>query len=1165
MNNYEIRVNLTFNAIEKQLRQIDQQTKELGKTASLTHLMRQSAIIRSNLIKAGQQLSQEIAKAQSGLGSYINKANIVLSKGGTIAAANRLVNLAQPYVEALNHAKRLNETTNQLSLNFERAALQARQLNTVMAQSAGATGRALASLTPVKDTFSVLGNTIRNTTTAALRPFAEQLNLKKTALRQLDSIITKIPNSFERFGRAINGVNAAAHRNISILGTWWNHFGRVAIGFTIAYRAMNAFEALLGKTVETIKSAITEAGEFATLQGKLAMFMSLSSKGAINFDTAFTAAGDIVAGLAQASTKSISSVEELSVAMDELAQAGVIIPRNLTKEFVSFADFTSLISQTTGDNVRQLRSEINALMEGQTRANNTLIRAMKHFGILDAQMINDLRHMHNRGKAVELIMKRIHDVWTKFVDKAIASNPALAYQVWEKSIRRTLMSSIALVSAAQGKFNIFADTIKKHIDRWNAAFSGDLTKNNQVRQMAISMLSLNNVLDKALSAFEKMLIFIAEAMTAYNNLNESVKKVIKTVIVWEALVVGFKAIKLLGGLFAALNAGLLRAITNFGVFPTVMLAGAAAVFLFHSAMQAMGVEIISDEDKIKQFNGQVNNLITALNNLKFSLIGAYVGFKLFKVPGGLAGLGIGLTVDLIRNADTTKARIESLKQERKAVLAQLAINRDAYIKAIEQGNKRMAEVSLERIRYGRVRAEEIENTIANLQKQQPSEKETSFMKDWVKQTIDNIALLVDAGYEQLQPVLDRMNEWWKSISTPKIDLSSKMKEAAAELGKFGDKAVNDIEELDKRIGSLSSDMYNKFIKAVNDGNVAKAKLFAEPASDDLNAEINVLTDRLKDLKTRLAIEPKGTTKWYELRAAIADTNATLEETRENLKNIPYTEQLATATNIAKRLNDEFEYIKATTLDGSEAQIKALIALKEKYAGALDNIVIRPEDWKQVDKLNEFKRIMKDLDEATLNWKDGIRAGLNELAKPQVFEQFRDITINCFNSLENAIVNFALHGRKAFSDMIESMLNDLLKLIVRMQIIQPIAQMLNFTSPATESPMMAQGAFWEQRVNYAKGGWIDEHVVGMGLRSGKEYHIGESGPELITPASKVGGDVVVNVYNAPEGTRVEHIQDGSMKRIDIYIDELVASKLAGGSKSASVLRRVYGLTPALAGR
>jgi len=59
--------------------------------------------------------------------------------------------------------------------------------------------------------------------------------------------------------------------------------------------------------------------------------------------------------------------------------------------------------------------------------------------------------------------------------------------------------------------------------------------------------------------------------------------------------------------------------------------------------------------------------------------------------------------------------------------------------------------------------------------------------------------------------------------------------------------------------------------------------------------------------------------------------------------------------------------------------------------------------------------------------------------------------------------------------------------------------------------------------YARGGVIGEHVVGLGMRSGDLYHIGERGPEFVSPlrgtpgwAGQLGAQArnVINVYPQP---------------------------------------------------
>lgn len=48
--------------------------------------------------------------------------------------------------------------------------------------------------------------------------------------------------------------------------------------------------------------------------------------------------------------------------------------------------------------------------------------------------------------------------------------------------------------------------------------------------------------------------------------------------------------------------------------------------------------------------------------------------------------------------------------------------------------------------------------------------------------------------------------------------------------------------------------------------------------------------------------------------------------------------------------------------------------------------------------------------------------------------------------------------------------------------------------------------------YANGGWINEPVIGMGLRTGMGYSIGEAGREMVVPEGKMGnmGGITVNV-------------------------------------------------------
>jgi hypothetical protein len=78
---------------------------------------------------------------------------------------------------------------------------------------------------------------------------------------------------------------------------------------------------------------------------------------------------------------------------------------------------------------------------------------------------------------------------------------------------------------------------------------------------------------------------------------------------------------------------------------------------------------------------------------------------------------------------------------------------------------------------------------------------------------------------------------------------------------------------------------------------------------------------------------------------------------------------------------------------------------------------------------------------------------------------------------------------------------------------------------------------------ADGGVITEPIIGRGLRSGNNYAFGENTPnenEYITPASKLGGNISVNVYNAPANTQVQTTRSSNGDvNLDIIIDNIMA--------------------------
>jgi len=318
-------------------------------------------------------------------------------------------------------------------------------------------------------------------------------NLSK-AHGQLNKTVKEMGNRIDRFAKT----NAKASKEIS--EGWWARFGVVALGFTVAYRAMNAFEAFLRKLVDTFGDAIRESGELASYQAKLSMWYQMLSGTGESFSTVMGKAAVNMRALADASVHSLSSLEELTTGFDELGQAGLIVSASNTKVFADLVSFTKLVAQTTGSTTRQIRQEFQALAQGQIKTTDILARTLKRLGILSKEDIKDLRNMVNTSEILTRVAESISGYWRDVESVILRADPAQALQFWEKSLRAIIRETISLKSESKGLRNIFAETFVKHAERFRRTISRE-----QLSALGLFIEDLNKILDAALGAFEALL------------------------------------------------------------------------------------------------------------------------------------------------------------------------------------------------------------------------------------------------------------------------------------------------------------------------------------------------------------------------------------------------------------------------------------------------------------------------------------------------------------------------------------------------------------------------------------------------------------------------------------------------------------------------------------
>jgi len=953
-----------------------------------------------------------------------------------------------------------------------------------------------------------------------------QLADKTKKAGQSVSHFTKETKKFKPQGEAYAGV----------LNSWWQTFGRVAIGFTIAYRAMNAFEALLSKTSETIKQAILDAGELAALQAKLAMFANMASNGTITFEEGFADASAVVNGLADASIKSISSMKELSVAMDEVAQQGVIIPAKMTESFAYFVDYTLLVARTTGDSAKQLRSEITGLMDGQMRASNVLLRTMKNMGILSTKEIKDLRNMTNRAEIFNKVVEAIASNQKKVNRLMIEQDPTTGYAVWEKSIRRVLTVSIQLVSQLKETQNIFGEVFLKHIEKWNEEFS-NIANNKDMGRFMVMMDKLAGALDIVLTAFERVVKAVAALFTAFDNLSGPIKIVLKYFLYTEVFFLAVKATKLLTAAIKALIVSQTIAIGKFALtaikLGAIVIAAGLVIGTFYAIVTAIRVLIPS----IKEFIQNIKDLIKDIAEF-FSPVSKFfdkLHHKIKEILEATKKAGKDLRKQSEENHKGFKQQFEG-NQPKPGFISKL----------IDKEPLQGAEDSIEHWR--KVNEKAIEDLKADINSMffigPPKPTFADTFKETMKEDFAKIRAFIASVSEEAAQMFDKLfNPKYLPGST-----STDGKDSVI---------VNPVKELNLQLEKAEGNTKDLFTQLT--------KLVALDTDYDfdigLTAAMTEVETKIKDLELDLknafasfkyALSKGLDDESNDLLVYIAKLQAELDELKKDLKDMPDTLKTAFNTQYLKDFKEKKEQIEFSNRYDPYAKAKEMRALMNEYNAKIAGYV--PETKEGLKALTDMKKELSATATEATDFKSSIAGAFKSFAEYNPFEGFKDAVGDALGSMEDALIDFTDTGKMAWRDMIDAMMKDLLRLVIRMAILQPIAA--SITSGLSG-------------LSFAEGGTISEHVVGVGLSSGRRYDIGEAGEnEEVIPHSKLKGgkgDVTVNVYNAPSTpeTNVSTDKQGNT-RIDLMFDNMIGQSAVDGSLG-KVLKNMYGLKPRLTGR
>ncbi len=251
----------------------------------------------------------------------------------------------------------------------------------------------------------------------------------------------------------------------------------------------------------------------------------------------------------------------------------------------------------------------------------------------------------------------------------------------------------------------------------------------------------------------------------------------------------------------------------------------------------------------------------------------------------------------------------------------------------------------------------------------------------------------------------------------------------------------------------------------------------------------------------------------------------------------------------------------------------------------------------LDKLNEdlaagrisIEEYNKQLAGLTNNFSSSgaFRTGLQDYVSSigTSTQQVADLIKNTFSNLEGAIVEFTKKGQFDFAKFTQAILDDLLKIIIRMAIIKPIAGgILGAISPTGSTGSdygsaggaigdgtiaAAHGAVFDRGLaKFAQGGVIGSPTL-FKYGSGSTGLMGEAGPEAIIPLRRgSGGDlgvkasltpVTININNnaQAEVKSTETTGPGGERVIEVLITNKVRDGLASGSFD-KIMQSSYGL-------
>lgn len=368
-------------------------------------------------------------------------------------------------------------------------------------------------------------------------------------------------------------------------------------------------------------------------------------------------------------------------------------------------------------------------------------------------------------------------------------------------------------------------------------------------------------------------------------------------------------------------------------------------------------------------------------------------------------------------------------------------------------------------------------------------------------------------YQNIAPMVDL---FFKMIGKKAIDGGTQVENVAARIADVQKRMAANAKDALAKIGGSTKKIEDFFQKS---GGAASAQKDSAAAAKEATAQL-AAQDRILQL-----LNPATASFDLQLRQLKKDADAGyISQTQYNaglkelnrLREEAANQQKVDDQSMINNIIDPDQANFADQMAEIEAALSRGTISIDQYAAATTKL--KDERQKLLDQKAE------DALASSTQWVDGATRGLNELVKnyEDSASKIQGVITDAFKGAEDALVEFCKTGKLDFTDLADTILDQILRMAIQQQILAPFANMLNGATSGTDTSsgvggmlsglaglfgFASGGSFKVSRatsVGDAKG--TDNRIVAFRARDGETVNVNRNG----TAGSGRGG-VTMNVY------------------------------------------------------